>query len=225
MNSNFTTYSSLKEYIEKSNFIYIIYSEYGCKIGYTKAPLDRIEQIRLGLPSQKCFFIGLYANEKALTFEKRLHKKFKAKQISREWFILDDNDLKYIYDYLIKKDFKCLVKNSIIWANYLLPSIYVTGNVKIVGEVKHPTKMTDIEIPKLFTELIEVQAENEIGNNGAEYLTATDISKMLENKGLKCTPETTGRILKKMGVYSKSKRISGIGSRKVYYVRIKNNVP
>ncbi|HAZ00570.1 MAG: hypothetical protein A2W90_04790 [Bacteroidetes bacterium GWF2_42_66] len=225
MDSNFTTYNSLKEYIEKSNFIYVIYSEYGCKIGYTKTPLERIEQIKLGLPSQKCFFIGLYANERALTFEKKLHEKFKAKQISREWFILDDNDLEYIYDYLIKKDFKCLIKNSIIWANYLLPSIYVTGNVKIIGEVKRQTKKTDIQIPRLFIELIEIPTEKEIENNGVEYFTATDISKMLKNKGLKCTPETTGQILKKMGAYPKGKRIPGIGSRKVYYVKIRNNIP
>lgn len=225
MNLNFTTHNSLKEFIEKSNYLYIIYSEYGCKIGFSKSPLERIEQIKLGLPSQKCFFIGLYLNEKALTFEKRLHKKFKEKQISGEWFILDDNDLEYIYEYLSKNEFICLIKKSILWANYLLPSIYVTGKVKIVGKVKHKTKRTEIQIPKFFTELIEIPDKNDFEENEAEYLTASEISKLLEMKGFKYPPETTGQILTKLGFLSKSKRISGIGPRKVYYVKIKNKMP
>ena len=110
MDLNFTTYNSLKEFIEKGNYLYIIYSEYGCKIGFSRSPLERLEQIKLGLPSHKCSFIGLYLNEKALAFEKRLHKKFKEKQISHEWFILDDDDLEYIYEYLLKNEFICLIK-------------------------------------------------------------------------------------------------------------------
>ena len=225
MDLNFTSHSSLKKYLDKSNYLYIIYSEYGCKIGFSKSPLERIEQIKLGLPSHKCFFIGLYLNEKALTFEKKLHKKFKVKQISHEWFILDDNDLEYIYDYLSKNDFKCLIKKSIIWANYLLPSIYVTGKVKIVSEIKHKTKRAEIQIPKFFTEIFELPNNDDLWKNEAEYFTASEISKIIETRGFKCAPETTGQILTKLGFNSKSKRIPGIGPRKVYYVKIKNNVP
>lgn len=225
MDLNFTTYNSLKEFIEKGNYLYIIYSEYGCKIGFSRSPLERLEQIKLGLPSHKCSFIGLYLNEKALAFEKRLHKKFKEQQISHEWFILDDDDLEYIYEYLLKNEFICLIKKSIFWANYLLPSIYITGKVKIVGKVKHKTKKTEIQIPKFFTEIIEIPDKNDFEENEAEYLTATEISKLLEKKGIKYSPETTGQILTKLGFLSKSKRISGIGHRKVYYVKFKNNVP
>lgn len=225
MDLNFTSHSSLKKYLDKNNFLYIIYSEYGCKIGFSKSPLDRIEQIKLGLPSHKCFFIGLYLNEKALTFEKKIHKKFKAKQISHEWFILDDNDLDYIHDYLSKNAFKCLIKKSVIWANYLLPSIYITGKVKTVGKVKYKTERKEIQIPKFFKELIRNPDENEIENNEAEYFTASEISKIIAMKGFKCSPETTGQILRKLGYFSKSKRIPGIGPRKVYYVKINNNVP
>ncbi len=225
MGLNFTTYNSLKDFIEKGNYLYIIYSEYGSKIGFSKSPLKRIEQIKLGLPSHKCFFIGLYLNEKALTFEKRLHEKFKEKQISHEWFILDDEDLGYIYDYLSKNEFICLIKKSILWANYLLPSIYLTDNVKIIGKVKHKTKRPEIQIPKLFTELFEIPDKNIFEENEAGYLTASEISKLLEMKGFKYPPVTTGQILTKLGFFSKSKRISGIGPRKVYYVKIKNNAP
>ena len=42
------TIESLKNNIENGEFINVIYSEYGCKIGFTKSPLTNLEKIKKG---------------------------------------------------------------------------------------------------------------------------------------------------------------------------------
>jgi hypothetical protein len=225
MDLNITTYNELKNHFDSGNFIYIIYSEYGSKIGFSKSPLERIEQIRQGLPTQKCFFIGLYMHENSASFEKKLHAQFKSKKLSKEWFILDDNDLEHIYTYLSSQGFKCLIKKSIEWANYLIPSIYVRGSVKVVynnkkNKAKSTKTFTEIEIPKLIYEIICLPEED--SNFSVQFFTATDFSEYLKKKGINLTPLTIGKVLLKLGFEQKSKRMSGIGARKGYMIKIKN---
>ena len=64
----------LKNYFENNEFIYIVYSEYGCKIGISKNPIQRLEQIRLGLPSQKAIIIGLYEGKNTFILKKNCTK-------------------------------------------------------------------------------------------------------------------------------------------------------
>lgn len=219
----FENYKSLKNHLDKSNYIYIIYSEYGCKIGITKSPLDRIEQIKLGLPSQKCFYIGLFIGKTASIHEKKLHNLFKNKRISGEWFILNDNDLEYIEKYLVKRDFKCLIKKSIIWANYLIPSIYIEGKVKIIRDTHHSNIKMEIQVPEILKELVIKPDPDKISK--AEFLTSTQISKRLKKLGLNYSPMNIGKYMNKLNFQRKAKRIPGIGPSYGYYVMIKNNVP
>ena len=110
----FETSQELKAFLENGEFIYVIYCQYGCKIGYTKSPLERIEQIRLGLPSQKCIFIGLYIGEKARSYEAKLHDIFKRQRLSREWFYLTDEDNNQIERTLLNNGFTCLINMNIL---------------------------------------------------------------------------------------------------------------
>ena len=225
MDLSITTYNELKNHFDGGSYIYIIYSEYGSKIGFSKSPLERIEQIRLGLPTQKCFFIGLYMHEKSASFEKKLHTQFKSKKLSQEWFILDDNDLEHIYTYLRSQGFKCLIKKSIEWANYLIPSIYVRGSVKVVydnkrNKEKNPKTFSEIEIPKLIYEIICLPDED--SNFSVQFFTATDFSAYMKKKGINLTPQTIGKVLVKLGFELKSKRLPGLGVRKGYMIKIKS---
>jgi len=218
----FENYTSLKNYIEKSDYIYIIYSEYGCKIGFTKKPLERIEQIRLGLPSQKCFFIGLHVGKTAVVYERKLHKLFKNQRISGEWFILNDKNLNFIEKYLVKRDFKCLLKKSIIWANYLIPSIYLEGKVKIIRDVNHRNIKLEIQVPEIFKDIILKPGPDEITK--AEFMTPTQISEKLKLLGLHSNPMNIGKYMKKLGFQRKAKKIAGLGTIYGYYVIIRNSV-
>ena len=220
MNSGFATYESLKNFLDNSSFLYIIYSEYGCKIGYTKSPLERIEQIKHGLPSQECFFVGLYVNDKAYVYERRLHKIFKPQRLSGEWFILNDEDIDYIDAFLLRNDFKCLIKKSLIWANYLTPSIYLNGKVKVIQKIDSSNKNELLKVPSIFTDLIRVPKPEEIETNIARFLTPTEISIMLNEAGLKYSPVSVGKILIRMGFKRITKRNNKMYSEKGYYVII-----
>lgn len=222
MNLDFETYDSLKSFIESDSYIYIIYSEYGCKIGYTKSPLERIEQIKQGLPSQKCFFVGLYQNEKALIYEKRLHRIFKAQRIGGEWFILDDEDIDYIDSYLLSNGFKCFIKKSIIWANYIVPSIYINGNVKVVNKISHRKIKTTLQTPGIFLELIRKPEYGEIEKNIAKFMTPKEISERLNVHGYRFNAVMVGKILTALKFERATNRDNIKGySVKGYYVVMK----
>lgn len=223
MDFDFKNYTSLREHLDKSYYIYIVYSEYGCKIGFTKSPLERIEQIKFGLPSQKCFYIGLYIRKTSSTHEKKLHKLFKNKRISGEWFILNDDDLEYIERYLLKRDFKCLIKKSIIWANYLIPSIYMEGKVKIIRDINHGNIKIEVQVPEIFKDLILKPNLDEISK--AEFLTSTEISERLKIHGLNYSPMNIGKYMNKLNFERKAKKVKGRGTIYGYNVMINNNVP
>ena len=223
MNWNVETYKELKDRIENNNFVYVIYSEYGCKIGFTKSPTERLENIRLGLPSQKCFFIGLYIGDRALEFEKRLHKKFKTQKIGGEWFILNDSDIDFIDNYLVENKFKCLIKKSIHWANYLLPSVYLDGKIKVIEKSKLENQVNTFEIPEIFID--SVIKPDSIFDSGVDFMTPKDISEQFERVGLKFEPQLVGRYLSHLNFKKVSKRLPEVGPRKGYYIILNINVP
>lgn len=220
MGKIFETSYELKAFLENGEFIYVIYSQYGCKIGYTKSPLERLEQIRLGLPSQKCIFIGLYIGERARHFEAKLHEMFKKQRLSREWFYLTDEDSYEIERTLTKNNFSCLIKQSIIWSNYLDPSIFIKGNVKVIESNRKSTedRKKGMEVPPYLSDLILNPDDENLPNRNVKFMTATEISAHLKTKGFNYSREQIGMIMKSLNFSRGAKKIPGIGPRYGYSV-------
>lgn len=216
----FETSRELKAFIENGEFIYVIYSQYGCKIGYTKSPLERLEQIRLGLPSQKCVFIGLYIGDRARHFESKLHEIFRAQRLSREWFYLTDEDNDQIEKVLLKNEFKCLIKQSIVWSNYIDPSIFIKGNVRIIESKKNSEsdKRKILEIPSYISEVILKPDYGNLADKRVKFHTATDIANHLKSKGFNYSREQVGVIMNSLGFKRYSRKIPGVGPRYGYFV-------
>lgn len=85
-----------KEPCTKRGFVYLIKNptNNSMKIGRTKNLEQRLNSIRTGVPQAKLFAFKEVDN--FIYEEGRLHKKFKEKRIGREWFLLDDKDIKLI---------------------------------------------------------------------------------------------------------------------------------
>ncbi len=80
------------------SFIYIIKCIYGIKIGVSNNPFNRISQIKTSSPFNIDLLHILFIDKKHVyKIEKGLHKHFKDKKISGEWFNLNEIDLKIIY--------------------------------------------------------------------------------------------------------------------------------
>ena len=221
MNNKYNSIAKIKNKIESSEFIYVIYSEYGFKIGITKSPLDRIEGIKQGLPSQDCFFIGLYMGKESAKFEKQLHNKFKKQQISGEWFFLNEENLDEIDFFLIKKGFQRMIKKSSLWANYILPSIFSKGKTKVIETINKKKKhQNDVNIENHFILKFIQKVENDsIADLEIKYMTSTQISEYLINLGYSFNPIVIGGILTNLKFLKKSKRVDG-SVRKVYIVKL-----
>jgi len=127
-----------------------------------------------------------------------------------------------IEKYLVKRDFKCLLKKSIIWANYLIPSIYLEGKVKIIRDVNHRNIKLEIQVPEIFKDIILKPGPDEITK--AEFMTPTQISEKLKLLGLHSNPMNIGKYMKKLGFQRKAKKIAGLGTIYGYYVIIRNSV-
>lgn len=224
MITEISTYDELKKYFENNEFIYIIYSEYGCKIGISNNPIQRLEQIRRGLPSQEAIFIGLYKGTNSLMFEKKLHARLNNRNISGEWFILSQNTLDDIDTFLLSNEFLRIAKVSILLANYLIPSIYLLGHIKII-EIEKGLKQrkNKIEFPDSLENIIQIPTLYEIQNGSREFLTATDICNRLKIFDYYYSPSEIGQYLRKRGMKQKSRRIKNVGVRKVYEIYIKTN--
>ena len=69
------------------------------KIGYTRKSIDqRIKQMRTG-NSEEFKILGFFESKWGTKIESRLHRKYKNKKISGEWFSLDEDDVsKFVAD-------------------------------------------------------------------------------------------------------------------------------
>lgn len=212
-----STKVQLDGYFESNEFIYIIYTEYGSKIGISANPRQRLEQIKQGLPSQYALFIGLYKGENAAEYERKLHKRFKPRNISGEWFVLNQENLDEIHSFLISNKFTCEIKISLLWANYLAPSIFLKGNIRIIEVEKELNKRkVSVEYPEELNSLILDPKIDDTDNLEHLFLSATQISKRLEGLGYFYTPKEIGHYLSGRGIKSKSRKIPKVGVRKVY---------
>ena len=223
MTHHTNTIEGIKKKVESNEFLYIIYSEYGFKIGISRSPLERLEAVRQGLPSQKCFFIGLYSGEDSLTFEKRLHLQYRNQRISGEWFYLNEENLESIDKYLIKNNFHRMIKLSILWAKYISPSNYFDDNIKIVHSSKKNTPNYSIELNENHLLLNFIQKiDNEfIYDPDVKFVTTSQISEYLKNNGFEITPAAIGNLLRKLNFIRKSRKIDG-QSRYGYLVKFKD---
>lgn len=211
MNDQLNTIAKIKNKIESSEFLYIIYLEYGFKIGISRSPLERLEAVRQGLPSQKCFFVGLYSGENSSVFEKRLHAQYRNQRISGEWFYLNEANLENIDKYLIKSSFERMIKLSVLWANYVSPSIFNAGKVKIIESSKKNNTNYSGEFNENHFLLSYIQkVENDfIYDPEVKFMTPSQISEYLKNSGFDINPITIGNFLRKLNFLRKSRRIDG----------------
>jgi hypothetical protein len=81
-------------FVKKSG-IYILYSCGYYKIGITTNIDKRILELQTGNPFLIQLVFFKIVND-ASALESELHKKYKNKNVSGEWFYLDNNDIQYI---------------------------------------------------------------------------------------------------------------------------------
>lgn len=78
--------------------VYLISVEIGTekhyKIGYTKRRvIERVREFKTGNASE-FQIVDSFASEWGTKIESMLHRQFKSKKISGEWFLLNDSDVK-----------------------------------------------------------------------------------------------------------------------------------
>ena len=121
-------------------------------------------------------------------------------------------------------EFVRIIKISILWANYLIPSIYLQGHIRIIEiEKVSKTRNGRIEFPDSLARFILKPTIDEIKSNICEFLTATEICNRIKTDDYNYSPREVGQYLHRRGFKLKSRRIKNVGVRKVYEVCINNN--
>ena len=87
--------SSTLEYNGKLGFLYVIKSDFGYKIGYSKIIENRNQVFSVKLPFDYEYH-KIYQLERYKDMEKMLHELFQRNHINGEWFNLEANDFKMI---------------------------------------------------------------------------------------------------------------------------------
>jgi len=85
------------------DYIYLIKGGIDYKIGKSKDPQKRFNQLQVG-NSEKLELINYFPTSNALIDERALHRTFKMKKTRGEWFALNEADIKYIEKFLYKKE-------------------------------------------------------------------------------------------------------------------------
>ena len=82
------------ERIDRSGFIYVLRSggTNRFKIGLSKNVPNRLESLQTGNP-ETLYLICAFPMIDAFTKEQELHKRYKEKRITREWFELTEEDI------------------------------------------------------------------------------------------------------------------------------------
>lgn len=76
------------------SYLYLMRSGNSIKIGISRNPENRLQQLSIGNSNIELIYKKLYSN--ATKIEERLHKKFIKKKIYGEWFNLDQKDIDFI---------------------------------------------------------------------------------------------------------------------------------
>jgi len=85
--------------MSRAREVYVMYSDYGFKIGMSASPIGRKKYFSLTLPF-KVDILFSYLVAEASKIEKILHEAYEHKSIRGEWFNLDKYDLFEIKTYL-----------------------------------------------------------------------------------------------------------------------------
>lgn len=103
--------------------VYLICSEFEerklYKIGFTRRPVDkRIKEIKTGNGSD-VYLVESFSSKWGSKIEANLHKIFKSKKISGEWFDLSDGDVKLFNQKckLSHDTFELIAKNNTYYLN------------------------------------------------------------------------------------------------------------
>ena len=86
--------------------IYLVCSEINGqklhKIGYTRRTIEkRIKEFKTGNASE-IYLVDSFQSKWGTKIESQLHKIYKSKKLSGEWFELDDNDIKIFKEHCEK---------------------------------------------------------------------------------------------------------------------------
>lgn len=80
----------------RSGYVYLLRSEIGLyKIGRSKSPLDRVEQLKCGIPIE-LELLHSVSCEDYFRAEAELHRRYAPKRVKGEWFRLDAEDVETI---------------------------------------------------------------------------------------------------------------------------------
>ena len=82
---------------KKKDYLYIIESNAGFKVGYTTNIESRIKNYKTYLSDFDVVFV--HNGDDCFEIESYMHEYFRSKKISGEWFELSDSDLVYIVKY------------------------------------------------------------------------------------------------------------------------------
>jgi hypothetical protein len=108
-----------KIYLMKSNNINDLEEEHKYKIGLTIREVNkRKKELQTGNPDQ-LITIKEFETEYPFKVEKSLHNYFKHKNIEREWFMLEKNDIEQFIDLCNKfeNNFKILYEENYFFRN------------------------------------------------------------------------------------------------------------
>ena len=86
-------------------YVYVIASIHGAKIGISICPKSRLIGIQTSLPFDVSLRV-VFPVENMIKKERELHSMFKDKNIRGEWFMLDEDDFKYL-ETLVPSGFSC----------------------------------------------------------------------------------------------------------------------
>jgi prophage antirepressor-like protein len=95
----FSKLQLLKTNVKKKNYVYLLFSEHGVKIGYSLNPKERISQISVQMPFE-ITRIENFEVENMSYAEGMLHERYKNKRLNGEWFNLSDKDIDEIIEFL-----------------------------------------------------------------------------------------------------------------------------
>lgn len=88
--------------IQSLEFVYIIESHFGMKIGQSKNIVNRTKVFNVKMPF-KWSFLSIFVCKNSKNMEKFLHKVFSSKRINGEWFDLDYDDINNISNFILSK--------------------------------------------------------------------------------------------------------------------------
>lgn len=97
--------------INKNSGVYIIYSKYGYKIGFSDSLSKRSKMFKVALPFKSSIHSIIKCNHSE-DMERAIHTLFKSQRLNGEWFKLRKVDFPLLDKFLLQYDLKREVNNG-----------------------------------------------------------------------------------------------------------------